>query len=93
MENEEVAVDEQEMHPNDPDVRALRDEAEAYADRVRAGEEPWKEVATDASLPEPMNEDVGETGDADAEPVPVPDDIADAPPLDADSPTPKGEGD
>ena len=89
-EDKEVAVDEQEMHPNDPEVRDLREKAIEYADRVAAGEEPWKELdvegeATDEAAA-PKNDDVEESGDFDSEPVPVPDDIANAPALDADDP-------
>ncbi len=82
-EEEEVAVDEQEMNPNDPEARAVRERAIQYADRVMAGERPWED--------EPTIDDVGETGDPDQtdedlKPIPVSDDIADAPALDADDP-------
>lgn len=76
--NEEVAVDEQEANPNDPQARDIRDRAINYADRVMAGERPWED--------DPTIDDVGETGEGDSEPVPVSDDIVDAPPRDADNP-------
>jgi hypothetical protein len=55
------------------EVRELRESAEEYADRVRAGEEPWREdpawqeeneeqQAELESLPDVRNDDVGETG-------------------------------
>jgi hypothetical protein len=76
--NEEVAVDEQEMNPNDPHAREVRERAIEYADRVMAGEAPWED--------EPTIDDVGEVGDGDSEPVPVSEDIGEQPALDADNP-------
>ncbi len=66
--DKEVVVDEQEMNPNDPEVRAARERAIAYADRVMAGEQPWLDEEDPTA---PKNDDVGEDGGADEEPVPV----------------------
>lgn len=62
-------------------VRELREKAEEYADRVRAGEEPWKDEEGDVSeeVDDPRDDDVGETGESDDAPVEVGDDVADAP--------------
>lgn len=59
-----------ELNPNDPAVREARERAVEYADRILAGEEPWKDnegdqEAADAgfdSVVEPRDDDVGETG-------------------------------
>lgn len=74
---DEVAVDEAEAHPNDPKVREDRKRAEEYAARVSAGEEPWNDPELSTSL-FALNDDVGETGEADEVPEPVSDDIATA---------------
>ncbi len=87
MTEEEVALNE-EANPNDPEVREIRDRATEYADRVMAGERPWED---DSDSESPANEDVGETGDADSDPVEVPDSIADAPALDEDEPVQTGD--
>lgn len=31
----------EELNPNDPEARRIREDAVAYADRVANGEEPW----------------------------------------------------
>lgn len=58
-----------EVNPNDPAVREAREKAVEYADRVLAGEEPWTEAGGDGEaadsgfddIPEPKDDDVGET--------------------------------
>jgi len=47
------------------EVRELRARAEEYADRVAAGEEPWREDPNWEETPEVRNDDVGETGEPD----------------------------
>jgi hypothetical protein len=58
------------------EVRRLREEAVEYAERVAAGEEPWKDEKVDADADveaeePPKDEDVGETGEAGDEVVEV----------------------
>lgn len=53
---------EDEVNPNDPEARKIREDAVAYADRVAAGEEPWKDGGED-DVPEPVDGDVGESGE------------------------------
>lgn len=56
---------EDEVNPNDPEARKIREDAVAYADRVAAGEEPWKdgEAGDGNDVPEPVDGDVGESGE------------------------------
>lgn len=74
--NEERVADTQEVNERDAEARKIREDAIAYADRVAAGEEPWKDEEADVDEDEeaapdnpavvaPRNDDVGET-DSDA---------------------------
>lgn len=76
----EEDVRNEEVNENDAEARRIREEAVEYADRVVAGEEPWrenpewqeevqaeKEELSDAEgqpVPDVRNDDVGETGDS-----------------------------
>ena len=70
-------------------VREDRERAVEYADRVLAGEEPWKDQEADVNdykegdeVPAPRNDDVGESGETD-------DDLVTE--VDQDSPAPEPE--
>ena len=62
---------------SDEEAREIREKAVDYADRVMAGEEPWREnpewQEEQESLPDVRNDDVGETGERTASPPTEPD--------------------
>ncbi len=64
----------EEVNSNDPQAREIREKAVDYAERVQAGDEPWKDVVeedaggdVDFSAEEaPKDDYVGEDGPSDA---------------------------
>lgn len=62
--DEEVS---EEVNPNDPEARKIREDAVDYADRVARGEEPWADDSED--WPENPDE-VAVSPDKDAPEVP-----------------------
>lgn len=68
--------DTQELNPNDPEARAIREAAMERAERVTAGEEPWTEEGDGSEdVPEPVDEPVGETGEPGNEVVESPEPV------------------
>jgi hypothetical protein len=72
---DETVEESGELNPNDPQAREIRERAVEYADKVAAGEEPWKDIDPNAEPADSGYDDVDEPSDDDVEePAPeVPD--------------------